>query len=203
MPHSSLSGLLVVMAILTICDCAVGQEFNTSNTAGSAIDTRRREASATFMGDKTAWYGFDRFDFLMDEAKLTVKPFRAALDEGTGVNLQVEGQIRCVVVVPSETASGNPWSWRGRYFDHEPQAEVELLRRGFHIAFVQSDDIKHWEAWFKFLTEQHGLSTKPAFVGMSGGGLVHLCRQSSDYTGKPDEAGGAGSTRCAAVAHLR
>ena len=29
---------------------------------------------------------------------------------------------------------------------------------------------REWDAWYKFLTEQHGLSKKPAFVGMSRGG---------------------------------
>jgi len=41
-----------------------------------------------------------------------------------------------VVIVPKEAAPGNPWSWRGCYWDHQPQTEVELLHRGFHIAFV-------------------------------------------------------------------
>ena len=29
---------------------------------------------------------------------------------------------------------------------------------------------KTWDAWYAFLTEKHGLSKKPAFVGMSRGG---------------------------------
>jgi hypothetical protein len=66
---------------------------------------------------------------------------------------------------------GNPWSWRGQYWDHEPQAEVELLRRGFHVAFVTPDPGKPWEAWYAYLTEKHGLSKRPAFVGMSKGGV--------------------------------
>src|SRR5262249_42456204 len=100
----------------------------------------------------------------------TVKSIKASRDEGTGVNRQVEWQLRCIVVLPKEVAPGKPWSWRGRYFDHQPQAEIELLKRGFHIGFIQSDDIKHWDAWYTFLAEKHGLSKKPAFVGMSGGG---------------------------------
>ena len=69
-----------------------------------------------------------------------------------------------------EEAPGKPWSWRGRYFDHEPQAEIELLKRGFHICFIQSDEAKPWDAWYTLLTEKYGLSKKPAFIGMSGGG---------------------------------
>lgn len=120
--------------------------------------------------EKSSWHGFDRFDFLMDATARTIEPGKASADEGTGIHHQVDGQLRCVVVVPKEAAPGRPWSWRGRYFDHEPQVEIELLKRGYHIGFVQSDDLAHWEAWYEFLTEQFDLSAKPAFVGMSGGG---------------------------------
>ncbi len=75
------------------------------------------------------------------------------------------------MVVPKQLAAGNPWSWQGCYWDHEPQAEVELLRRGFHIAFITPNPGKEWDAWYANLTEQHGLSRKPAFVGMSKGGV--------------------------------
>jgi len=37
-----------------------------------------------FEFDKTAWHGFDRYDFLMDQQSLAVKPFKAAEDEGNG-----------------------------------------------------------------------------------------------------------------------
>ena len=96
-------------------------------------------AAPPFGGEKTTWHGFDRYDFLMDEADLSIKPYKAPADEGNGVRTQLKGQLRCVVVAPKQVAAGNPWSWRGYYFDHEPQAEAELLRRGFHIGFVWCD----------------------------------------------------------------
>lgn len=123
-----------------------------------------------FSGDKTSWHGFDRYDFLIDETDLSIKPHLAAADEGDAVRTQVQGHYRCVVVVPNEPAAGNPWSWQGYYWDHEPQTEIELLKRGFHIGFVWCDAGKPWDAWYKFLTEKHELSKKPAFVGMSRGG---------------------------------
>jgi hypothetical protein len=136
----------------------------------NAIDAGERGAPTAFTGEKTSWYGFDRFDFQMDGAALTVQPITASRDDGTGINRQVAGQLRCIVVAPKDSLPGKPWSWRGRYFDHEPQVEIELLKRGFHIAFVQADAGKPWDAWYAFLTQTHGLSTKPAFIGMSGGG---------------------------------
>jgi pimeloyl-ACP methyl ester carboxylesterase len=127
-------------------------------------------APPQFGGEKTTWHGFDRYDFLMDETDLSIKPHKAAPDERTAVRTPVKGHLRCVVVAPKEPAAGNPWSWRGYYFDHEPQAEIELLKRGFHIGFIWCDAGKPWDAWYAFLTEKHGLSKKPAFIGMSRGG---------------------------------
>ena len=131
-------------------------------------------ASWTFSGEKTLWHGFDRYDFLLDEQTLTIQPTQAAPDEGDGIRHQVRGQRRCIVVVPKIAAPENPWSWRGCYWDHQPQTEIELLRRGFHIAYVESSQElkpdRSWDAWYEFLTAKHDLSAKPALVGMSRGG---------------------------------
>ncbi len=146
-----------------------------------------------FEGEKTAWHeGFDRYDFVMDEDSLAIKPFKRDEDERYGVKGPAKGQRRCVVVVPRTPAPGNPWSWRGCYWDHEPQAEVELLRRGFHVAFVSPDPDKTWDAWYAYLTEKHGLSNKPAFIGMSRGGIneydwtsIHPDKVSCIYADNP------------------
>jgi pimeloyl-ACP methyl ester carboxylesterase len=127
-------------------------------------------APPAFSGEKTTWHGFDRFDFVMDETDFSIKPHQAPPDEGNAVRIAVKGKLRCVVVAPKEPAPGNPWSWRGYYFDHEPQAEIELLKRGFHIGFIWCDAGKPWDAWYAFLTTRHALSKKPAFIGMSRGG---------------------------------
>jgi pimeloyl-ACP methyl ester carboxylesterase len=132
------------------------------------------QGTSTFSGEKTLWHGFDRYDFLLDEQTLKIEPTKAAPDEGDGIKHQVGGQRRCIVVVPKSAALGNPWSWRGCYWDHQPQTEVELLQRGFHMAYVESSqDLKpdrSWDAWYEFLTSKHDLAARPAFVGMSRGG---------------------------------
>jgi pimeloyl-ACP methyl ester carboxylesterase len=131
--------------------------------------------AARFNGDTISWHGFDRYDFIMDEQTLAITPFTAPAKEAAGnVASPPQGMRRCIVVVPKQAGPGNPWSWRGCYWDHQPQAEVELLRRGFHIAYVSADanlkPDKTWDAWYDYLTGQHGLSSKPAFIGMSRGG---------------------------------
>jgi pimeloyl-ACP methyl ester carboxylesterase len=141
---------------------------------GVLNSVRSADTASQFGLEKTSWHGFDRFDFVMDEATLSITPTKAADDEKDGIKHTVSGQRRCVVVVPKSPTSGNPWSWRGCYWDHQPQAEVELLQRGFHVAYIESSATlrpgKQWDAWYSFLTEKLGLSRKPAFVGMSRGG---------------------------------
>jgi CubicO group peptidase (beta-lactamase class C family) len=142
--------------------------------------------AAVFDGQKTAWHGFDRYDFFMDEDTLAIKTAGG----------DAKGQRRCIVVCPKTAAPGNPWSWRGCYWDHQPQTEIELLRRGFHIAYITADASlkpdKKWDAWYEFLTDKHGLSRKPAFIGMSRGGeyayswaTAHPDRVSCIYADNP------------------
>jgi len=151
-------GLLIAGALLT--------HFWDPSVAQAA------DAYVPFEGEKTTWHdGFERFDYVMDEASFAITPFRRPESERFAVGNPAKGQRRCIVVAPKQAAPGHPWSWQGCYWDHEPQAEVELLRRGFHIAFITPDPGKQWDAWYDWLTREHGLSKKPAFIGMSKGGV--------------------------------
>jgi len=109
-----------------------------------------QDVAVAFEGVPTSWHGFDRYDFLLDEATLAIKPADPA------VKGDVPGQRRCIVVAPRTPAPGRPWSWRGCYWDHQPQTEIELLRRGFHIAYINANATlapdKKWDAWYEFLT---------------------------------------------------
>ena len=111
-------------------------------------------AFGNFPGEKGEFHGFDRFDFQND-----------------GRN--------CIVVTPKEAAEGNPWIWRARFFGHEPQADITLLGKGYHIAYCDVSSlfgnptaVGHWNSFYKFLTEKHQLSKKPSLEGMSRGGLI-------------------------------
>jgi len=88
-------------------------------------------APAAFAGEKTTWHGFDRYDFIMDSSDLSLRPFKAPAGENSGVGSPPSGQRRCILVAPKQAAASRPWSWRGCYWDHQPQTEIELLKRGF------------------------------------------------------------------------
>ncbi|HEY8750170.1 MAG TPA: alpha/beta hydrolase [Tepidisphaeraceae bacterium] len=153
---------------------SVGLKSDAASALVEAAKTATPPAIAyvPFEGEKTSWHdGFDRYDYVMDENTFALKPYKRPANERFAVGNPAPGTRRCIVVVPKNPAPGNPWSWQGCYWDHEPQTEVELLRRGFHICFVSPDPSKTWDAWYDYLTEKHGLSKKPAFIGMSKGGV--------------------------------
>ncbi|GHT18355.1 hypothetical protein AGMMS4957_00510 [Bacteroidia bacterium] len=135
-----------------------------------AIALANQVSAQPLQGGKTAWHGFDRYDYVIDEQTLQLVPITATAKEGNGVAAPEKGTRRCIVVVPKQAAEGNPWTWRGCYWDHEPQAEVELLKRGFHVAYITTDPDETWDVWYAFLTREYKLSPKPAFIGMSRGG---------------------------------
>ena len=101
----------------------------------------------------TEWQGYERLDFTVDG--------RAAL-----------------LVVPKTAATGKPWIWRTEFFGHEPQADIALLGRGFHLAYLDVQNLygapvalDAMDAFHKHLVKQYGLAPKPVLEGFSRGGL--------------------------------
>ena len=110
-------------------------------------------ADAPFPGKKSQWNGFDRYDFTSATRPATV-------------------------VVPKESAPGNPWLWRGEFFGAFATVDQALLAKGWHVAYLNCantfgspETMAQWAVFYKELTEQHGLSKKPVLLGMSRGGF--------------------------------
>ncbi|MDB5288028.1 MAG: hypothetical protein JWR05_2977 [Mucilaginibacter sp.] len=83
----------------------------------------------------------------------------------------------CKVVRPKLAAEGHPWIWRARFWAHEPQTDIALLQRGFHIVYCDvaellgnDESISIWNKYYDLLG-QSGLSKKAVMEGMSRGGV--------------------------------
>lgn len=83
----------------------------------------------------------------------------------------------CKVVKPKRTAEGHPWIWRARFWGHEPQTDIALLERGFHIVycdvaelFGNNTAIAAWNSFYRDLRKA-GLAKKAVMEGMSRGGI--------------------------------
>ncbi len=122
----------------------------------SSVATARaeNEPARGFPGKQTEWHGFDQHDFKLDD-------------------------FDCRVVVPKQVAEGRPWIWRARFWGHEPQTDIALLKQGFHVVYCDvaglwgnAQAIRRWDRFYKYLTSEYGFSRRPALEGMSRGGLI-------------------------------
>jgi pimeloyl-ACP methyl ester carboxylesterase len=106
--------------------------------------------SGVFPGKKSKWQGFDMYQ-----------------DGGRKV------------IAPAKVAEGKPWVWRARFFGHQPQFDVALLKRGYHLVYCNvgglygnAEAVERWNAFYKYLREEHGFAEKAILEGMSRGGLI-------------------------------
>ncbi len=87
----------------------------------------------------------------------------------------------CLLIVPKSPAAGKPWIWRTEFFGHEPQADLALIDRGFHAAYIDVQNLYGrtaaldlMDAYYDHLTSDRGLSRRVVLEGFSRGGLFAL-----------------------------
>ncbi len=102
--------------------------------------------------NKTEWQGFECLDFQF---------------LGLGAK-----------VVKPKTASNGKWVLKTEYFGEFPETEIELLNRGYHIAYnenhnrwAEDGDLHRKGEFIKFITSEFRLDEKCIPIGMSCGGL--------------------------------
>ncbi len=110
--------------------------------------------NAAEAGNKTYWNGYAKHNFVVD-----------------GRN--------CFVIVPHVTAPGRPWIWRARFFDTEPQTDIAMLKKGFHLAYMDVVEmygspgaVAHWNKFYCYVTQKYNLAGKVALECLSRGGLI-------------------------------
>lgn len=103
---------------------------------------------------KSTWNGFERLDFLF------------------------EGR-ESILVLPKDENKCNKWMLKTEYFDAFPQFEIDMVERGWHLAFIKNktrwcldEDLDLKARFADFLKEEFGLYEKCVPVGMSCGGLI-------------------------------
>ena len=128
--------------------------------AGKPVKVAEQEAAALRAGIRpeeavktSDWNGHERLDFVHDGR-------------------------RALLVRPASAAPGKPWIWRTEFFGHEPQADLALLKKGFHVAYLDMQNLygapvamEAMDGFHAHLTGVHGLSNKVVLEGFSRGGL--------------------------------
>lgn len=84
----------------------------------------------------------------------------------------------CFVTTPKVAAPGRPWVWRTSFPDFHPEVDLELLRHGWHVGFIDCVDMLGCEAALDLMDQFHAevtgprqLAARPALEGVSRGGL--------------------------------
>ncbi|WP_316767738.1 alpha/beta hydrolase family protein [Pedobacter frigiditerrae] len=82
------------------------------------------------------------------------------------------------VIAPKKAITGNPWVWKAYFPDWHTQPDSILLERGFHVAYLQTNDLfghakalDSWDQFYKYLVAKKGFTQKVALEGISRGGL--------------------------------
>lgn len=89
----------------------------------------------------------------------------------------VEGRP-ALLIVPATPAPGKPWIWRTEWFGHFPQADLALVARGWHVAYMNAQDMygapaamKLFDAYYQRVRADYGLAARVVMEGFSRGGL--------------------------------
>jgi pimeloyl-ACP methyl ester carboxylesterase len=127
-----------------------GLPLDQAETQAAKLMEEYRKAAAP---KTSTWNGYGKLDFTLGG--------RAAL-----------------LVKPESPAPGKPWIWRTEFFGHEPQADIALLGKGFHVAYIDMQNLYGapvamaiMDGFHSHLTGTYGLSSKVILEGMSRGGL--------------------------------
>ena len=93
------------------------------------------------------------------------------------VDFVVEGK-KSFLIVPQQPAPGNPWIWRTEFFGHEPQGDLGLLAKGFHVAYTDMTNqygcpvaVEHMVKFHDYVVKNYQLNNKVTLEGFSRGGL--------------------------------
>ncbi|KAG1649370.1 Ribosomal large subunit pseudouridine synthase C [Nymphon striatum] len=83
------------------------------------------------------------------------------------------------VVVPKIKNNKNLWIWRARFWGHEPQTDIALLEKGFHLVYVDVAGLfgnkkaqRIWNKFYRRVKKKYKLNPKVVLEGFSRGGLI-------------------------------
>jgi pimeloyl-ACP methyl ester carboxylesterase len=87
----------------------------------------------------------------------------------------------CILVSPAAALPGRPWIWRMEFFDAFPSVDLALLEAGFHLAYMNVQNLYGAPASLDLLDQLYeqlaldgGMSARPVLEGFSRGALFAL-----------------------------
>jgi pimeloyl-ACP methyl ester carboxylesterase len=88
------------------------------------------------------------------------------------------GENSVTLVAPNDPAPGRRWVWRAEFFDAFPAFDLEMLGRGWWLAYMNVGNtfgcpsaMDRFDVFYRELTEKYGFHRRPVLEGLSRGGL--------------------------------
>ena len=148
---SSLTYKLLMLLTMLIASTLVGNAGLESRL--KLANKQSQRLLALKIPISTTWNGFEIIEFKFD-----------------GVDAKI--------VFPNQSNKAKNWIWRTQFWGHEPQTDIVLLNKGFHVVYVDVVDlygnkvaVNRLNAFYAFLIKNFGLNKKTVLEGMSRGGL--------------------------------
>ena len=94
------------------------------------------------------------------------------------IDFEFEG-MRAILVFPKEANENKNWLLKTEYFDAFPEYEIDMVKRGWHLAYLKNvtrwcleEDLDRKKRFVDFMSREYGLYKKCFPVGMSCGGMI-------------------------------
>lgn len=95
-------------------------------------------------------------------------------------NFEVDGR-NSILICPENPLPGNPWIWRAEFLGAFDSVDMELVRRGWHLAYHQVSDmygcpesIEMMKKFFDYAVSEFSLEHRTILFGFSRGGLYSV-----------------------------
>ncbi|MDD6800785.1 MAG: alpha/beta hydrolase [Firmicutes bacterium] len=93
------------------------------------------------------------------------------------INFEVGGR-NSIIILPENPLPGNPWIWRAEFLGAFDSVDMELVRRGWHLAYHQvsnmygcPESLEMMKEFYDVAVKYYNLNRRPVIFGFSRGGL--------------------------------
>ncbi len=94
------------------------------------------------------------------------------------IDFEFEGR-EAILVFPLKPNKNKNWMIKTEYFDAFPNLEIEMIKRGWHLAYIKNitrwcldEDLDLKKRFAEYVANEFGLHKKCVPIGMSCGGLI-------------------------------
>jgi len=152
--HLKKTILFTLLPAALLCSASLAEESRKEAKASKRATGKKSMSSSTWSGKRSSFHGYELVDFKL-------------------------GEVPCKVVIPKKIADGKPWVLRARFWGHQPQFDIAMLKAGHHIVycdvgnlFGSPEAVRRWDELYNYLRFEHLFADRAILEGLSRGGLI-------------------------------